>query len=183
MARRFSMVALGMLAVWLSGPPSPAQEGRPRPVVDQARNQEAEPRIVVGVSMLKEVVVRDAQGRESLALQEAATTKPGDTLVYRINYTNAGSAPALNARVVDPVPAGTQLIPGSLEAPGADVKVSVDGGRTFEACPVLRPVTRPDGTREMREVDPGSYTHVRWTAREPLAPGDARTALFKVKVR
>lgn len=178
------MVGMALLAAVLTGAPSPAQEARPRTVVDPTDvDQEAEPRIVVGVSMKKEVVVVDEQGREQVVLQDAAITRPGDTLVYRIHCANKGAAPALNARIVDPVPAGTQLIPGSLEAPGLDVQASVDGGRTFENYPVQRPVTRPDGSREMQEVDPGAYTHVRWTAREPMAPGDTRTALFKVKVR
>jgi uncharacterized repeat protein (TIGR01451 family) len=178
------MVGMALLAAVLTAAPAPAQEARPRAAVDQTGvDQKAEPRIVVGVTMQKEVVVIDEQGREQVVLQDAATTRPGDTLVYRIHCANKGAAPALNARVVDPVPAGTQLIPGSLEAPGLEVQASVDGGRTFESYPVRRPVTRPDGSREMEEVDPGAYTHVRWTAREPLAPGDGRTALFKVKVR
>jgi uncharacterized repeat protein (TIGR01451 family) len=165
------MVAMAALAAVLAGAPAPAQEAG------------ASPRIVVGISMQKEVVVVDAQGHAQVVLQDAATTQPGDTLVYRIRYANEGAAPAHNARIVDPVPAGTLLVPGSLEAPGSDVAVSVDGGRTFQSYPVLREITRPDGSKVMQEVEPGSYTHLRWTAVEPLAPGDARTALFKVKVR
>jgi len=176
MSRKVSVAVMAMLATLAAGSRAPAQDARPVAAA-------GEPRIVVDVSMKKEVIVRDAQGREQVLLQDAASTKPGDTLVYRIDYANKGAAPAVNARVVDPVPSGTQLIPASLEAPGADVKVSVDGGRTFESAPIRRAVTRPDGTTEMREVDPASYTHVRWTARDPLAPGDARTASFKVTVR
>jgi uncharacterized repeat protein (TIGR01451 family) len=176
MSRRVSVALMAMLAALATGSRTPAQDARPAGAAD-------EPRIVVKISMKKEVVVRDAQGREQVVLQDAASTKPGDTLVYRIDYTNQGAGPAHAARVVDPVPSGTQLIPGSLEAPGADVKVSVDGGRTFESAPIRRPVARPDGTTEMRDVDPATYTHVRWTAGEPMAPGDARTALFKVTVR
>ncbi|HKY32055.1 MAG TPA: hypothetical protein VJV23_05915 [Candidatus Polarisedimenticolia bacterium] len=153
------------------------------PAGDTAVAQDARPRIVVDVSLKKEVVVRDPQGREHVTLEEVTSSGPGDTLVYRIHYVNRGEAPAVNPRVVDPVPPGTELVPGSWDTEGADFSVSVDGGRTFHPYPVRRTVTQPDGASSIQEVALSSYTHVRWTCREPLAPGDARSAVFKVKVR
>jgi uncharacterized repeat protein (TIGR01451 family) len=169
MNRRVSILTMSLLSALAAVSVAPAQEAKPLVVVD--------------VTMKKEVMVRDAAGREEAALQEAASANPGDTLVLRIDYSNQGKAPAHNAQVVDPIPAGTQLVPGSWTAPGAEMTVSVDGGRTWEVFPVRRPAPQPDGRTVLKDVDPSAYTHIRWTAREPLAPGDVRSATFKVKVR
>lgn len=141
------------------------------------------PQVVVDVTALKEVVARDEAGRERVELREAEAMRPGDTLVYRIAYTNKGTAPAHDAKVTDPIPAGTVLLPGSWEAQGADFSVSVDGGKSWESYPARRSVKQTDGSIIQKEMDPSAYTHVRWTCREPLAPGATRSAVFKVKVR
>ncbi len=141
------------------------------------------PQVAVNVSTFKEVAVQDAEGRRHVELRPASLAGPGDTLVYRIAFTNTGRAPALGARVQDPIPAGTHLVPGSCRAIGAALTVSVDGGLTFQAYPVVRTVTRPDGGTERREVEPTAYTHLRWIAEDPMAPGQTREAEFKVIVR
>ncbi|HEY3174335.1 MAG TPA: hypothetical protein VGK94_01100 [Candidatus Polarisedimenticolia bacterium] len=141
------------------------------------------PQVVVDVTAMKEVVARDEAGRERVELREASATGPGDTLVYRISYTNKGTSPAHDAKVTDPIPAGTVLLPGSWEAPGADFAVSVDGGRSWDSYPVRHTVKHADGSTSLEEVDATAYTHVRWTSRESLAPGTTRSAVFKVKVR
>ena len=168
MVRSKWIVGVGALCAMAASPVSNAQTG---------------PRVVVDVTMKKEIVVRDAQGKEAIVLQDTSSASPGDTLVLHIDYSNRGSEPAHNARVVDPVPSGTQLIPESWTAPNADLNVSVDGGRTFEAYPVRRPVKQADGSVVLTAVEASAYTHLRWTPLEPLAPGDVRSASFKVKVR
>ncbi len=141
------------------------------------------PEVVVGISVMKEIVSSDAEGRRKAELAPADITQRGDTLVYEIAFTNKGDAPALNARVVDPIPEGTALIAESWGADSADMTVSLDGGKTFTTHPVQQKVTLPDGTTSVEQVDPSRYTHLAWTSREPLAPGATRTARFKVQVR
>ena len=141
------------------------------------------PDVVVGISAMKEVVTRDPQGQEKVALAPAEASGQGDTLVYEIAYTNKGDVPALNARVVDPIPSGTTLVAESWSADNADMTVSVDGGKTFSTYPVQQSVTLPDGSKSTKNVEPASYTYLAWTAKEPLAPGATRKARFKVVVR
>src|SRR5262245_6837417 len=148
-----------------------------------AISQMGKPEVVVDISAAKEVVTRDASGKEQVELRDATNMGPGDVLVYRIDYSNKGSAPAHDARVADPIPTGTRLMPNSWQADGADFSVSVDGGKTWEGYPVKRAVTLADGTQIVKEVDLTSYTHVRWTTKDPLPPGATRSALFKVTVR
>lgn len=144
---------------------------------------ETKPDMAVKVSLMREVVVSDPQGKPRVELEPVSTTKPGDTLVYKILYTNTGDAPAHNARVVDPIPTGTLLIPASCAPAGSELTASLDGGKTFERFPARRTVSLPDGGTELRDVDPALYTHLAWTSGEPLAPGATRQAQFKVKVR
>ena len=172
MVRKSGLVAVFLLAataVMLAAPPVLARG--------------AGPQVVVQVTPLKEVITRDAQGKERVEYQPVSATGPGDTLVYRIAYTNKGDAPALNARIVDPIPAGTELIPRSWKASGTDMTVSVDGGASFVPFPVLQTVKHPDGTTGEQEVAASQYTHLRWTSNQPLAPGETREAFFKVVVR
>jgi len=145
--------------------------------------RDGRPDVKVNVVAMKEVVQRDASGRQTVTLAEADGTSPGDTLVYQIVYSNQGTAPAHKAQVVDPIPAGTRLVANSWNAKGAEFAVSIDGGRTFEPYPARRPARLADGTTAMKDVELSSYTHVRWTSTEALAPGAARSAAFKVTVR
>jgi len=175
MSRRGAITVAGLcllIAGAIGGSPATAQEAG-----------KAGPEIVVNVSVAREVLTKDADGREKVELREVDSTGPGDTLVYTITYTNKGSEPARNTRIVDPVPSGTRLVPGSWEAPGTEVSVSVDGGKTFHPYPVRRAVTTNDGRTVEKDVDPALYTHLRWTATEPLPPSETRSATFKVQVR
>ena len=145
--------------------------------------RDGRPDVKVNVVAMKEVVQRDASGKETVSFAQAADSGPGDTLVYQIVYSNQGTAPAHQAQVVDPIPSGTLLMPNSWDARDAEFAVSIDGGRTFETYPVRRPARLADGTTAMKDVELSAYTHVRWTSTEPLAPGANRSAAFKVKVR
>src|SRR5262245_54352131 len=104
------------------------------------RAAEGRPNLVVDVVALKEVVSRDAAGHQTVQLEKADSTSPGDTLVYRIVCRNDGSAAAHDPQVVDPIPAGTQLVPGSWDAGTGEFAVSVDGGKSFGPYPVRHAV-------------------------------------------
>jgi len=151
--------------------------------IDAPLAREGRPDVKVDVTAMKEVVQRDASGRQTVSLAQADPTGPGDTLVYQIVYTNQGTAPAHDAQVIDPIPAGTLLVPDSWNAQGAVFDVSIDGGKTFQSYPAKKPVRLADGTTTLKDVEMSAYTHVRWTSREPLAPGAKRSAAFKVTVR
>jgi len=144
---------------------------------------EGHPNVVVDVLAMKEVIQHDNAGRQTVQLKETESTGPGDTLVYRILYRNEGTAPAHDTQLVDPIPAGTLLIPGSWDTKGGEFSVSTDGGKTFESYPARRAAKQADGTTRLQEVELSAYTHVRWTAKEPLPPGAERMTTFKVKVQ
>lgn len=150
---------------------------------DTAIAQGGKPNVVVDVAVMKEVVVRDDQGTERVVLREVGSARPGDTLVYTITYTNQGDQPAINPRVQDEIPEGTQLVPDSWSIGGKALAVSIDGGGTFTEYPVRRQVRLADGSLREQEVGPESYTHLQWSSNEPLPPGESREVSFKVIVR
>jgi uncharacterized repeat protein (TIGR01451 family) len=148
-----------------------------------AAAQDEKPRVVIYVDVQEEVAQPDARGNVQLARFDVERADPGDVLVYKLTYTNTGSRPAVNAKVDDPIPAGTVLVPGSVSGEKARITFSIDGGRTYVPWPATVSVPGPDGSPTEVEAPAERYTHIRWSALTPLAPGESRTASFKVLVR
>jgi len=142
-----------------------------------------QPQVVLSVDVKEEISAPDAQGDIRIVRRDVDRADPGDVLVYTLTYTNLGSTPAANARVDDPIPAGTLLLPSSVEGGKARVTFSADGGKSFAAGPLTRTIDGPDGKPVTVELPAEKYTHIRWTAPDTLAAGESRTASFKVIVR
>ncbi|HXI04401.1 MAG TPA: hypothetical protein VNI57_14610 [Candidatus Saccharimonadales bacterium] len=142
-----------------------------------------EPGIVLTVGVQKEVSVPGENGEVRVVRREVGAADPGDVLVYTLTYKNTSSAPVRDAVVNDPVPQGTTLLPGSIVAGNADVTVSVDGGRSFVPFPATLQVAGMGGSPVTKPAPADAYTHIRWTARGSMAPGETRTASFKVVVK
>ena len=141
------------------------------------------PQLRIDIEVAKEIARVDPAGNvqvQHLPVQEAVV---GDVLVYSLAIVNEGAGPAVNANVVDPVPENTVLIPDSAIGDGTRISYSIDGGRTYGSYPITRLVPQDDGREQEIPVPAEAYTHVRWTLTESLAPGQVRTANFKVRVR
>jgi len=141
------------------------------------------PSVAVEVRVEREQVRIAADGRAVTYREPVQNASPGDVLVYTIRTLNVGDRPALHTNVEDPVPQGTILDPASVSTDGATVAASLDGGKSWQAFPAHLSVRQEDGT--VREVlaPATSYTHLRWTFHDPLAPGDEREVLFKVRIQ
>ena len=111
-------------------------------------------------------VVADTAGKETHS--EVRTAKPGDVLEYRVAYRNLGKQPAQRVLAVLPIPAGAFSYVAASARP-AKVLASVDG-KQYDAVPLMRTVTRPDGTREVRPVPLTEYRYLRWDLGD-LPPG------------
>jgi len=66
---------------------------------------------------------------------------------------------------------------------GATVHASLDGGKSWQAFPASLSVRQEDGTVREVAAPATSYTHLRWTFHDPLAPGEEREVLFKVRIQ
>lgn len=108
---------------------------------------------------------------------------PGDTLRYRLLFTNT-SAGAVHGIVLDnPIPAGLRYQPGSARADRADVAVlfSIDGGATYSPSPMVE--VDVAGKREQRPAPAELYTHVRWTVRGDVPKGAQLHAEYDVQAK
>jgi len=142
-----------------------------------------QPQVVLSVDVKEEISAPDAQGRPGVVRKKVERTGPGDILVYTLTYTNFGNEPAVSATVDDPIPAGTVILPASVLGERASITFSADNGRSFAPYPLMKTVTGVDGKPATIEAAPDSYTHVRFSAADPIAPGESRSASFKVIVR
>ncbi len=143
----------------------------------------AAPRVEVEVSVQKEVEVARPDGTSAIELRPVEVASPGDVLVYSLRATNVGEAPAHAARIDDPIPSGTVLIPESVGAAGAKAHASLDGGRSFQEFPILVEHRTEDGRVERVPAPPERYTHLRWLLTSPIGPGEGRDVSFKVRIR
>ena len=90
---------------------------------------------------------------------------PGDSLIYIIDYANAGDGDAFQVLILDTIPANTTYLPGSASGAGMLIEFSHDGGISFD-------------TSELAPV-----TQIRWSVLLPIVPGAAGTVSFSVVVR
>lgn len=121
-------------------------------------------------------VVTTAGGSQSY--QPADKASPGDVIEYQAVYTNQGKTPVKNLVPTMPIPSGMEYIPSS--AKPAQVMASLDG-KKFEAVPLKRMVTLPNGKQELREVPYEEYRAIRWNAGD-MAAGSSTMVSAKTRV-
>jgi len=168
MARKPFFVVSGILLAVTLAAPAVAQE---------------QPKLRVDLQVERELLEAGADQQEQVRREPVESVSTGDVLVYTLNIQNEGTTSAHAAKVVDPIPDGTVLIPDSVQGTGAEITYSIDGGASFAGYPITRRVKGPDGRELEVPVPAEDYTHVRWTLTEPLDPGQVRTANFKVRVQ
>ncbi len=124
--------------------------------------------VSISIKALKEKVYVTPEGKRKVAWVEPKTVVPGDEVVYAITYKNMGKQPTDNVVITNLIPQHMMYRPGSARNSKADVKYSVDGGRTFKKASELK-VRTADG--RIRTASAGDYTHIQWRIRQPVAPG------------
>jgi uncharacterized repeat protein (TIGR01451 family) len=141
----------------------------------------APPRLEVTVAVQREVTRVDVHGRSQVVLEPVKTANPGDVLVYRLRATNVGLAPAREAKIDDPIPTGTVLLPESVGK--KNVHASLDGGKTWQPFPATVARKRDDGQVERVPAPASAYTHLRWVLEQAVPPGESAEVGFKVQVQ
>jgi uncharacterized repeat protein (TIGR01451 family) len=135
----------------------------------------AEAKVVATQIVEKEVVVVDEKGVKKTARAKADLVKPGETVVYTLNYKNEDAAPAQNMILVMPVPKEVVYVEGSVTGAPATVTFSADGGETYVARGRLT-VTEKGVARPATN---GDITHVKWTLAGPVAPNGRGEVSFR----
>jgi len=126
-----------------------------------------------------ELVVERVEWVDGKAVfKPAQLSKPGDTLEYRVRYTNRSASAATGLVANLPIPAGTTLVAHSELPPG--VLASTDGAH-FAPPPLMRSVRQPDGNEHPMPVPIEEYRALRWNL-GTLAAGQSAQVQARVRV-
>lgn len=138
----------------------------------------------IEVITTSEVEVREqnAKGVMEVKRIDAAKAKvgPGDVVIFSTRYVNRGKEAATNVSVTNPVPEHMQYVDMSAGGKGTRIEYSIDGGKTYAPSEKLK-ITDKQG--KARPALPKDFTHIRWTATKPLAPGEAGNVSFRARIQ
>ena len=121
-------------------------------------NAQTAPKNPVAISLTAQKVTRDAEGKEQLKPADRAL--PGEVVQYDALYKNTSSTGVRNLAPTLPIPPGLEFLPETVNPMPAFASVD---GRTFAPFPLVRKVTKPDGTVEEQAVPASEYRALRWT--------------------
>ncbi len=133
-------------------------------------------------SQMETYLVAEKDGQEVMTVTEEAS--PGDVIEYRLIYTNQSEQPLSGLEITGPIPANTAYLANSADTDVEAVfTVSIDDGSSFEAEPVTRSITGPDGQTQNVIVPPSDYTQLRWVPQSGIQPGQVLEYRYRVKVQ
>jgi hypothetical protein len=152
-----------------------------------ARAQTAAPVAKSAVKLTSDIMVErvalNDKGEEVVTLKtpKQAVVVPGDKLIVSLHYVNESGEPAKEFRATNPISPAVQFI--AVKEDWAEV--SVDNGASWgplSALTVVVPASEaaPASTRPAEAKD---VTHVRWTFKTPLAPGQKGTVSFRGSIK
>lgn len=133
-------------------------------------------------SKMETYLVSEKNGQEEMVASQEAS--PGDVIEYRLVYTNEVEQPLSGLEITGPIPANTAYLKGSASTDvSTEFTVSIDDGSSFEAEPVTRTLTGPDGQTQNVIVPPSDYTQLRWVPENGIQPGQVLEYRYRVKVQ
>lgn len=127
------------------------------------------------------VVVTDEGVEEFVPADNA---RPNDVIEYRLTYANTGGEPVQNIFIMDPIPPGMSFLHPSATQPDIGrVEFSIDGGKVYQAWPILIKQTTKEGVEKVVEATPDMVTHVRWVLTDTFQPQDEVTVSYRTVIK
>lgn len=127
----------------------------------------------------QDVAVKGKDGKVQKKRQAVTTAVPGTEIIYVISYRNAGTQPAADVVINNPVPAEMTYVAGSAEGAGTRIEMSVDGGKQFGALQALQVKDADGKSRAARGED---VTHLRWTMLGAIPAAKAGSVSYRAIV-
>jgi uncharacterized repeat protein (TIGR01451 family) len=133
------------------------------------------------IKSIAEVESRTVQaGREIVKLIPADRVAPGDRVIYTLAVRNTGATAIAAPSVSYAIPEHMRYIADSAVGPGAEVRYSIDRGRSFETPDSLN-MRGPDG--RLRPAVAADYTDIRWQLKNILKPNSVAFVRFRALVK
>ena len=126
-----------------------------------------------------EVESVDAQGQRTTKLVPAGKVVPGTLVVWTVTAANVCDKPAVKVQIDNPIPAQMSYVADSAIGAGADISFSTDG-RQFADPAALQVRDEAGNSRPARSSD---YTHIRWSLRNPIGPGQVAMARYRAALK
>ena len=139
---------------------------------------------LIGILTGQKISLDTKTGKEIRASADGVF--PGDTNEYTLAYQNRETADSLKRIIIaTPIPQETVWILQSAKAEiPSNLEASIDGGKQYQAPPIMIPTPGPDGKEMILVEAPAeAYTHLRWILSKPLAPGSEAVVRYRVKVK
>ena len=130
-------------------------------------------------TVMKEVIEKNDKGEELTSYVEPATAVPGNTMMYTITFENIGDKSVSNIVINDPLPNNSKYIANSAEGKNTTITFSADG----EKFDVPSKIKLKDASGKIWTASADKYTHIRWTYKKNLQPGEIGKVTFKTKIR
>lgn len=133
------------------------------------------------------VVTKDASGAEQYVAADAV--KPGQTIEYRMQHTNAFDNAIGGVAIVGPVPEGSELV---VDRASSDVSATFEvrgefdpdrPGEEWSTLPAQRIVIQPDGSRLTETAKPEHFTAVRWALSDAMQENASVNHAYRVQVK
>jgi uncharacterized repeat protein (TIGR01451 family) len=129
--------------------------------------------VLKSVAEVEQEVV-DAQGQKSTKLVPVTKVLPGAVVTWTVTANNICKQPSENVTINNAVPAHMSYVANSASGPGSDITYSLDG-KSFGNAGQL--TVLENGARRPARAD--EYRHIRWSFKDPLAPGAQAHARFR----
>lgn len=133
------------------------------------------------------VVTTDSSGAEQYAAADAV--KPGQTIEYRMQHTNAFDNAIGGVAIVGPVPAGSELVVGRASSDVSatfEVRGEFDpdrAGEEWSTLPAQRITIQADGSRLIETALPEHFTAVRWALSDAMQEDASVNHAYRVQVK
>ena len=128
----------------------------------------------------REVSVTQADGSVMLSRAPADLVKPGDALIYTLDFVNTEAEPVSGIKMAMPVPAEVRFVETVTALRDSTVSYSADGGQSFSSMDTLQVATASGGQRPATADD---VTHVRWSIDRAIEVGEQGTVAFRAQLR
>lgn len=141
----------------------------------------AAPKVVLDLKAEKEITVEE-NGKQVVKKVIADKVESGKEVFYTLVYKNEGDVAATNVEIRNKIPKNSVYLLDSAWGEGADIRFSIDSGKTFKKPSLLvYEVKGQDGKVTQKKATPEIYTDVMWVVKE-IPAGKAGQVGFNVKV-